>query len=118
MKEVELIGRKPACARPVGRVMQSRAVAYLRGAPGFLNEIYVVEGASMDTTVCPECGALAEVLWRDVLESTAGPVEHAKIGCMNRHWFLLPLWKLEQPKSPKLRRHNKPALLPDSRRAP
>ena len=71
----------------------------------------------MDTTVCPECGALAEVLWRDVLESTAGPVEHAKIGCMNRHWFLLPLWKLEQPASPKLRRHNKPAALRDSRRA-
>lgn len=50
----------------------------------------------MDTTLCPECGVLAEVLWRDVLESTDGPVEHAKIGCANRHWFLLPLWKLEQ----------------------
>ena len=54
----------------------------------------------MDTTPCPECGALAEVLWRDVLESTDGPVEHAKIGCINRHWFLLPVWRLAQPTSP------------------
>ena len=45
----------------------------------------------MDTTLCPECGTLAEVLWRDVIDSTEGPVEHAKIGCINRHWFLLPL---------------------------
>lgn len=45
----------------------------------------------MDTTLCPECGALAEVEWRDVLESTDGPVEHAKIACVHRHWFLLPV---------------------------
>ena len=54
----------------------------------------------MDTTLCPECGALAEVLWRDVLESTDGPVEHAKIMCAERHWFLLPVSKLERPTSP------------------
>ena len=34
--------------------------------------------ATMDTTLCPECGALAEVQRRDVMESTDGPVEHAK----------------------------------------
>jgi hypothetical protein len=45
----------------------------------------------MDTTLCPECGALAEVQWRDVMESTDGPVEHAKIVCARRHWFLLPV---------------------------
>ena len=53
----------------------------------------------MDTTSCPECGAPAEVLWRDVLESTDGPIEHARILCVGRHWFLLPLSKLEQPTS-------------------
>jgi hypothetical protein len=51
----------------------------------------------MDTTLCPECGALAEVLWREVLESTDGPVEHAKIACARRHWFLLPVEHLERP---------------------
>jgi len=51
----------------------------------------------MDTTLCPECGALAEVLWRAVMESTDGPVEHAKIGCVRRHWFLLPVARLERP---------------------
>jgi hypothetical protein len=48
----------------------------------------------MDTTTCPECGALAEVEWRDVAESTDGPVEHAKITCLQRHWFLLPVASL------------------------
>ena len=48
----------------------------------------------MDATTCPECGAIAEVLWRDVLDSTDGPVEHAKIQCLERHLFLLPVASL------------------------
>jgi hypothetical protein len=47
--------------------------------------------AVWDTTVCPECGGLAEVQWRAVLESSDGPVEHEKIMCVGRHWFLLPV---------------------------
>jgi len=45
----------------------------------------------MDMTTCPDCGAAAEVLWRDVLESTDGPIEHAKIRCVRGHWFMLPV---------------------------
>ena len=45
----------------------------------------------MDMTSCPECGALAEIEWRAVMESTDGPIEHAKIRCAQRHWFLLPV---------------------------
>lgn len=39
---------------------------------------------------CPEagCGLPAEVLDRFVLESTDGPVEHFRIRCVNRHWFM------------------------------
>lgn len=44
----------------------------------------------IDTTFCPECGETAEVLDRHVLESTDGPVEHLRIRCLRRHWFLLP----------------------------
>ena len=33
----------------------------------------------MDLTTCPECGNAAEIQWRDVFESTDGPVEHAKV---------------------------------------
>jgi hypothetical protein len=51
----------------------------------------------MDATLCPECGALAEVQWRAVLEGTDGPVEHAKVSCVRRHWFLLPVASLERP---------------------
>ena len=48
----------------------------------------------MDTTNCPECGSLAEVEWRAVMESTDGPVEHAKVRCVQKHWFLLPVASL------------------------
>lgn len=45
----------------------------------------------MDLTTCPECDGVAEVQWRAVLESTDGPVEHAKTVCVRRHWFLIPV---------------------------
>ena len=44
----------------------------------------------MDTTTCPECGAPAEITFRTALESTDGPMEHVKIQCVLRHWFLMP----------------------------
>ncbi|MBM6399259.1 hypothetical protein [Phycicoccus sonneratiae] len=45
----------------------------------------------MDTSRCPECGLIAEVLDRVVLESTDGPVEHAHVRCVARHRFWLPV---------------------------
>jgi hypothetical protein len=48
----------------------------------------------MDLTTCPDCGNAAEIQWRDVLESTDGPVEHAKVVCVERHWFVLPVASL------------------------
>jgi hypothetical protein len=44
----------------------------------------------VELTVCPECMEPAEVEWRAVMESTDGPVEHARVFCVRRHWFLLP----------------------------
>jgi hypothetical protein len=52
----------------------------------------------MDLTVCPECAAPAEIEWRAVLESTDGPIEHAKVLCVNQHWFLLPVASLTSPR--------------------
>lgn len=46
--------------------------------------------AQLDLVVCPECGAPAEVVDRFALPSTDGPVEHVKVACLVRHWFLLP----------------------------
>jgi hypothetical protein len=43
-----------------------------------------------DTISCPQCGASARITERFWLASTAGPVEHLKIGCVNNHW-LTPL---------------------------
>jgi hypothetical protein len=54
----------------------------------------------MDLTTCPECGNAAEILWRDVLESSDGPIEHAKVVCVDRHWFLMPVASLAAPRLP------------------
>ena len=43
-----------------------------------------------DTIPCPECGSSARITERFWLGSTAGPVEHLRIGCVNNHW-LTPL---------------------------
>jgi hypothetical protein len=40
-------------------------------------------------TGCPECAAPAEVEWITELSTDDGCVEHLKIQCINRHWFLL-----------------------------
>lgn len=45
----------------------------------------------MELTRCPQCGLVAEVVSRDVWESTDGPVEHAQVRCVDRHRFLLPV---------------------------
>jgi hypothetical protein len=39
---------------------------------------------------CPQCGVPAQITERFRLGSTAGPVEHVRIGCVNNHW-LTPL---------------------------
>jgi len=48
----------------------------------------------MDLTTCPECGLVAEVVERDVWDSTDGPVEHATVRCVDRHRFVLPVSSL------------------------
>ena len=45
----------------------------------------------LDLVGCPECAAPAEVLNRFALPSTDGPVEHATVRCVVRHWFMLPV---------------------------
>lgn len=42
-------------------------------------------------TPCPDCGELAEIIDRFVLESTDGPVEHYQVRCINRHCFTMPV---------------------------
>jgi CBS domain-containing protein len=48
----------------------------------------------MDLTVCPKCSEVSEIHWFAVVDSTDGPVEHAKLFCVNRHWFFLPVASL------------------------
>jgi hypothetical protein len=44
----------------------------------------------LDLVVCPECALPAEVLDRFAL----GSLEHVKIRCLARHWFLMPVTML------------------------
>jgi hypothetical protein len=53
-------------------------------------------GVELDLVVCPECAAPAEVVDRFALPSTDGDVEHVKMRCLGRHWFLLPAAALPQ----------------------
>ena len=40
-----------------------------------------------NTIPCPQCGAPAAITERFWLDSTDGPIEHPKIGCLSKHWF-------------------------------
>ena len=53
-------------------------------------------GDELNLVVCPECSAPAEVVDRFDLPGTDGPVEHVKVQCLGRHWFLLPAAALPQ----------------------
>ena len=48
----------------------------------------------LDLVVCPECAAPAQVVDRFDLPGTDGPVEHVKVQCLGRHWFLMPATSL------------------------
>jgi hypothetical protein len=48
----------------------------------------------MELVVCPECSQPAEARWRTRLSSTDAPVEHVRVDCLDRHWFLMPSTQL------------------------
>lgn len=50
----------------------------------------------VDIVACPECAMTASLQWDGQLESTAGPVDHVRITCVNRHWFLMPADMLDE----------------------
>lgn len=49
---------------------------------------------SLDLVSCPECKVVARIEWRDRVDSTDGPLEIAKIRCLQGHWFLMPMEEL------------------------
>ena len=51
----------------------------------------------MDLTSCPSCDSPAEIIEQFTLRSTDGPVEHMRITCVRRHWFLLPVPRPRRP---------------------
>ena len=50
----------------------------------------------MDMITCPQCRQPATVQWRAVLDSTDGPIEHARIDCLAGHCFLMPAARLDR----------------------
>jgi hypothetical protein len=53
----------------------------------------------MHVVGCPECGAPAELESWSSLPSTGGRMEHVKLLCIRRHWFLMPRESLPEPVS-------------------
>ena len=45
---------------------------------------------AFDFVACPECSMTASLRWDNQVESTDGPVNHVRVTCVNRHWFLMP----------------------------
>jgi hypothetical protein len=43
----------------------------------------------LDIVACFECAATAAVQGRGPVESTDGPLDHVRITCVNRHWFMM-----------------------------
>ena len=50
----------------------------------------------LQLTVCPDpaCQLPAEIVDRFVLASTDGPIEHARVQCLGRHIFTVPVARL------------------------
>jgi hypothetical protein len=44
----------------------------------------------LDVVACHECSMTAALQRGNRVESTDGPVDHVRITCVNRHWFLMP----------------------------
>lgn len=65
----------------------------------------------LQLTGCPECGAVAQIVRRAVLESTDGPIEHAVVRCAAQHHFTLPTASLDHRTQP-----TRPAVTPVSPR--
>lgn len=40
---------------------------------------------------CPSCRLPAEIIDRFTLDGAPTPVEHIKLVCVNRHWYVLPV---------------------------
>lgn len=68
----------------------------------------------MTLVTCPDCGALAEITERLVMESTDGPIEHVRLRCVRWHWFLMPSEMLARHSpvttSPRATRQVRPAV--------
>jgi hypothetical protein len=47
-----------------------------------------------DFGACPECSMSAVTYDWGRIESTDGPIDHVRVTCINRHWFLMPADKL------------------------
>jgi hypothetical protein len=56
----------------------------------------------MQFTQCPDpaCDGPAEIVDRFALSSTDGYIEHVKVRCLHRHWFLLPVSSLKPMPAP------------------
>jgi hypothetical protein len=44
----------------------------------------------LEFVICPDCSMIAAAQRGGCLESTDDPVEHVRVTCVQRHWFLIP----------------------------
>jgi hypothetical protein len=61
-----------------------------RPASGLAPARLVQELSFLELAGCPVCDQPTEILRRDILESTSGPIEHVRIRCLVGHAFFMP----------------------------
>ena len=59
-----------------------------------------IQNPSEPLVECPACGLPAEITDRFTLDGAPAPVEHVKVVCVTRHWFVLPADQLRAPSIP------------------
>jgi hypothetical protein len=85
------MGTEPTVTAP-SPVERNPMTIHLSSPIGNENTRHTADDADqyLDVVACPECSMAATVHRRGYLDSTDGPVEHIRVTCVNRHWFLMP----------------------------
>jgi hypothetical protein len=89
------VGHHVSHQRPsrTSRTVERNPMTIHNSAPVDNEKVHNTEDGAeqhFDIVACPERSMTAAMQRGDRVESTDGPIDHVRITCANRHWFLMP----------------------------